>query len=82
MARRAETSDANQAEGFIEVDVVAPRFRLVDAERIFGANLAGRHIDVFVCRAVAENAARFELRGSEDQRCETCWAGEGLPRRD
>lgn len=26
--------------------------------------------------------ARCELRGSEDWRCETRWAGEGLPRRD
>ena len=32
--------------------------------------------------AARASPARFELRGSEDQRCETCGAGEGLPRRD
>ena len=66
MARRAQTADADQAERFVEADVVAPRFRLIDAERFFGADLAGGHVNVFVCRAVAEDAARFELRDLHD----------------
>ena len=61
MFRRAKASDTDQADRLVDGHVLAPRLGFVHADRIFHAELAGGHIDVFLRGTVAENPAGFEL---------------------
>ncbi len=52
-----EAPHANQAQGLVHVDVFAQALCFVDAEGVFDAELAARHVDVFVILGVAVDDA-------------------------
>ena len=66
MVDSAQAANPNEAKRFQKCNIAAFAACFVDAERIFYANFAGRHINVFVRIEVAENTAGSQFCGKND----------------